>query len=90
MAASATAEKKGAGLRADLMRCLPGGSLVYMLTKYGKPRTQKGVSQWASAAAREAGLEGRTVSDGFPHWEPLLPWVPAGPAGDRLQLKLQL
>lgn len=47
--------------RADLMRCLSGGSPVYMLTEYGKPRTQKGVSQWFSAAAREAGLAGRTA-----------------------------
>lgn len=48
--------------RTDLMVCIEGArALVYMLTAYGKPRTAAGFSQWFAAAARSAGLTGRTA-----------------------------
>lgn len=48
--------------RADLMQCIEDTrALVYLLTAFGKPRTQKGVSQWFAAAARKAGLSGKTA-----------------------------
>lgn len=36
-------------------------ALVYVMTAYGQPRTQKGFSQWFAAAARRAGLVNRTA-----------------------------
>ncbi len=48
--------------RADLEACIKDTrALVYLLTAYGQPRTQKGMSQWFSAAARKAGLKGKTA-----------------------------
>lgn len=48
--------------RLDMMECVrETRALVYLLTAYGKPRTQKGVSQWFAAAARKAGLAGKTA-----------------------------
>ena len=44
----------------DLMRqCLPNGHLI--TTGTGEARTQKGLSQWLAASAREAGLQARTA-----------------------------
>lgn len=48
--------------RADLEECIKDTrALVFMLTAYGKPRTQKGFSQWFAAAARKAGLVSKTA-----------------------------
>lgn len=48
--------------RADLLECTADvRALVYVLTAYGKPRTQKGFSQWFAAAARQAGLQDKTA-----------------------------
>lgn len=48
--------------RADLEQCLADvRALVFVLTAYGQPRTQKGFSQWFAAAARKAGLTDRTA-----------------------------
>ncbi|PWE32743.1 hypothetical protein DDZ14_08325 [Maritimibacter sp. 55A14] len=35
--------------------------LVWMVTDYGKPRSRKGASSWFSAAARAAGITGRSA-----------------------------
>lgn len=43
--------------RADLMKCLRGHPhMIFIVTKYGKPRSVKAVSQWFSQAATDAGL----------------------------------
>ena len=48
--------------RTDLMTCIEDTrALVYMLTAYGKPRTQAGFSHWFSAAAKSAGLQRKTA-----------------------------
>ncbi len=46
--------------RAELMRILPRGALVYMLSGFGKARSAKSFSDWFAAAAVSAGLSGLT------------------------------
>ncbi|MFY0619301.1 tyrosine-type recombinase/integrase [Shimia sp.] len=46
--------------RAIFLECLPK-NLTWILTRTGKPRSVKGLSQFVSAAARNAGLNDRTA-----------------------------
>jgi len=45
----------------DAIQANPQGSLLYIVTRYGSPRTVKGASQWFSAAARKAGISNKTA-----------------------------
>jgi site-specific recombinase XerD len=46
--------------RADLLKILPTGALVYVVSSHGGPRSRKAMSDWFSSAARAAGLDGLT------------------------------
>lgn len=47
--------------RKMLLACLEAAEMTFIVTTFGAPRSQKGISQWMARNAREAGLDGLTA-----------------------------
>jgi integrase len=50
---------------AALLAELPSDGMIWIMTAYGRPRTVKGLSQWVSAAASQAGLPDDCTAHGL-------------------------
>ena len=51
--------------RAQLLACLPDNRMQWIVTRTGKPRSVKGLSQWISRIASEAGLPDDCTAHGL-------------------------